>query len=429
MGRPRVIPRPTREQVVEWVEAGWTNREIAAHLGVRLGWLYELRREYGLASRRTPPAEYFSPLEGKAFDVFLGSMLGDGFLVKPRASGRVCFSEAHAMDQHDYLKWKREVWGSLANPMRYTRARRQVKLPGQRNPVNMQAQCRFTTKRLRALERWRELFYGWNPEGAKQQRKQFPEEVIEAVTPLALAVWYMDDGHLNKESTAHISCHPRSLDVALRVLAKFGVTAHKGRSWLYISGESGVRFFTLIRPHMHPSMKYKLPLLYRLRDEELDMRAPAGEVRAAVEQEGLRLPALAGRFKLPVGVMQAWLDKLEIDLSVQRAPYAHEVRREGGRGTVRLPEARLRELVTQFSVGRAAVLFGVDHRAVVRELRRYSIPFEIRARGGGLDRYPHITDEAVVQLHSEGLSVAAMCRRLECSRSVVLTRMARSGLR
>ena len=103
---------------------------------------------------------------------------------------------------------------------------------------------------------WRKIFY---PKG----RKIFPKGFAKYITPLSIAVWYMDDGNYSEGRNVKIATEGFDLKSRKRIrsllLRKFNIksTLHNNGK-LRISNESLKRFFDLIRPFIHSSMRYKL---------------------------------------------------------------------------------------------------------------------------------------------------------------------------
>jgi len=112
--------------------------------------------------------------------------------------------------------------------------------------------------------------------------------VISQLNPVALAYWYMDDGstHHSPENSdkpvTEVTLHTENFSIGeVKMLQDYlltlGVnTAFRRRKlsdygYLYITAASRDTFFTLVAPHVIPSMRYKLPEEYRDRlYEDLD---------------------------------------------------------------------------------------------------------------------------------------------------------------
>jgi hypothetical protein len=106
----------------------------------------------------------------------------------------------------------------------------------------------------------REAFYA---AGAKRA----PLDLMEQLTGFGLAVWFMDDGAIDrKQLRINTQCFSEEENRMLIgfLQAKFGITARlnkdKNRYRLRICEASVARFKVLVGPHVIPSMLYKLPL-------------------------------------------------------------------------------------------------------------------------------------------------------------------------
>jgi hypothetical protein len=100
-------------------------------------------------------------------------------------------------------------------------------------------------------------------------RKRVPPIIDMLLTSsLALAVWYMDDGHRRADcralrlNTQGFLCE--EVDLLIRTLHRnFGIAARRHRvkanQWvIYLPVQTAQRFCDLIRPHIPPEMGYKL---------------------------------------------------------------------------------------------------------------------------------------------------------------------------
>lgn len=125
----------------------------------------------------------------------------------------------------------------------------------------MTSSYRFFSKQY--FRPWRKVMY-------KNGRKIIPVSVLDLMSPLSLAVWYMDDGCKKNNYSIIISTDGFSA-VSLKKLRTMlqqrwfintriatKTTAGKKYKRLTISSYDLVRFFELIRPYIIPSMKYKI---------------------------------------------------------------------------------------------------------------------------------------------------------------------------
>jgi len=188
--------------------------------------------------------------------VAVGSILGDGCL-KQLSKRKKC-SQLY-VSQHTsklpYLEWLhcKLKQGFAINSIKSKKG---------------YSQYYFMTKPDRRLGLLKEVFY---PEGLKI----IPSNINELLTyPTSLAVWYMDDGTLDRRSKYHYNAlfatygfSFEGCDLLTKVLHNnFGldasVTSCKMRSKiyprLYIKSASMDSFISLVQPFIHPVFQYKI---------------------------------------------------------------------------------------------------------------------------------------------------------------------------
>lgn len=101
-------------------------------------------------------------------------------------------------------------------------------------------------------------------------RKQVPAAISDCLDPLALAVWYMDDGGRGGRTPLGMVWNVTSfspnewerLRNALKSRYEIETTIQRAGKGvhLYIRSASAARFVEVVRPFVIPSMSYKLPL-------------------------------------------------------------------------------------------------------------------------------------------------------------------------
>jgi recombination protein RecA len=191
--------------------------------------------------------------------LILGSLMGDGNL-SPNRRGRtgVRFRMGHGAKQTAYLCWKASLLGNIPHT-RTTNAKGAVFAD-------------FTP--LPELSELREAVYFGD------DKKHLTWDYLKRLTPLALAVWYMDDGCFTHRSkgvqertaggTGRIeivveAMSPGSRDRLVRYLrdthgldVKLRYRGTRKQSALIFSTAASEKFQKLIAPYIHPSMEYKL---------------------------------------------------------------------------------------------------------------------------------------------------------------------------
>ncbi len=170
-----------------------------------------------------------------------GTLLGDGCLLWTTRG--YCLRIHQGIKQKNYVEWKYNVMKDLVNTP----------------PKLCQKGYYFRTVSNPIFNKYREMFY-------ERKKKKVPENIINLLTPLGLAVWIMDDGSRDK-GCVRISTHNFSyLDhckLQQILKAKFGIKCNiqkaKDKFWLWIKSESTPNLVKLIQSYFIPSMLYKLP--------------------------------------------------------------------------------------------------------------------------------------------------------------------------
>ena len=180
----------------------------------------------------------------RQFEIVMGSLLGDAYI---SPLGKIQFE--HSVKAHEYLKWKFQE----LNGIRYQRigyAERIVK-------GNHTSSCRFWTRQF--FRPLRQMAYD------RSGKKFISRAWLAQLTPLALAVWYMDDGHFETVkrrciiATDGFSHEDRKklqrflkeyfdLDVIIRKSGKISMTKNET-----------TKFFKIIAPFKIACMAYKFP--------------------------------------------------------------------------------------------------------------------------------------------------------------------------
>ena len=184
-------------------------------------------------------------------EILLGSILGDASILK---KGMIQFEQGSA--QKEYLEWKRIQLATIVSGKKIYKTRRE------RESV-ISYSYKFTTRQF--FRSWRDKFY---PQG----KKVISPDLVKSITPLGLAVWYMDDGCLVNNYSCVIAADSFDTEsiIALRNIldCKYGIKTRlrakkkQGQAVvqyrLCVGGLNLVKFFNLIRPFIIPSMRYKI---------------------------------------------------------------------------------------------------------------------------------------------------------------------------
>ena len=191
----------------------------------------------------------FITVSDRQMEILAGGLLGDAYISK-----RGAIQIEQGANQKEYLFWKHKELKSIVSG-KISRVFRKKKSGATFSSY------RFFSKQY--FRPWRQVMY-------RSGRKIIPASVLELITPLSLAVWYMDDGSKKNNYSVIISTDGFSKDSLkkLRTMLQekwsintrvvFKTTAGKKYGRLTIGSYDLVRFFELIRPYIIPSMKYKI---------------------------------------------------------------------------------------------------------------------------------------------------------------------------
>lgn len=218
------------------------------------GWsnIYAYCRKYGIQFDYSPHYAMRSiPFTQRQKDIALGSLLGDAYL---RPSGNsYSLSFTHGEKQKEYLEWKLSEFENFVATKEF-----RVRKTNFRGNSPTYSFSTITHPYLLAL---RGLCY---PDGVKRVSRDW----LELLSSLSLAVWYMDDGSLNRrygtivlctncfsfhEQTTMIEYFTNRLGIEPKIEPR-----RNGQFILRINASQRYRFLDLISPHIPDCMSYKL---------------------------------------------------------------------------------------------------------------------------------------------------------------------------
>jgi len=158
-------------------------KEAADYYGVSKTLICGWCRLYELPRRSFRYKDLPSKLTSRQAEIVTGSLLGDACLERQdttRSNSR--FIEKHGMAQREYLLWKHKELEPFSGTITY----------GTEEPRSLRGKethyCKFSSGK-------HPLFTILEKEWYDEDRvKRLPKRLT--ITPLALAVWYFDDGHL-----------------------------------------------------------------------------------------------------------------------------------------------------------------------------------------------------------------------------------------
>jgi len=196
-------------------------------------------------------------LSEQQWQIVLGSLMGDGNLSANQRSG-TRFRLGHGAKQASYLDWKVALLGNIGHT---------------RTTNNTGAVFADFTPLPELAELQRAVYFG-------DDKKHLSWEYLKALTPLALAVWYMDDGCFTVRSKglqARTAGGSGRIEICLDAMSagsrerlishlrdvyaldvKLTTRGARRQAVLQFSTSATVKFQELVAPYMSPEMEYKL---------------------------------------------------------------------------------------------------------------------------------------------------------------------------
>lgn len=190
-------------------------------------------------------------------EIIVGLLLGDLNVQKLTINSNVRLRFKQGFVHKDYISHLYDLFKSfcLSAPKSYSQK------PDKRTG-EIYTQISFNTLSLPCFNYYYDLFY---PKG----QKIVPDNIADLLTPLGLAYWICDDGKsmasggltlcTNSFNNKEVS---RLKDV---LITRFGLTCtihttHLGDQVIHISKKSMDKLRSIVKPHMVPSMLYKIHL-------------------------------------------------------------------------------------------------------------------------------------------------------------------------
>ncbi len=184
--------------------------------------------------------------------LLVGMLLGDGHL--ETQNGRTYrLKVEHSIIQKEYVEWLYEQFKDF------------VRTPPQEKKKSLHGKSHtsyfFSTYSLGTFRFYAQQFY-------VGRKKIMPKLIEKFLDPLAVAIWFMDDGSYKSEQHKTYIIHAlgyrkNDLELVKKVFQeKFGIALgiHKqyDRWRIYVYSDSAEKFKKLIEPYVVPSLKYKL---------------------------------------------------------------------------------------------------------------------------------------------------------------------------
>jgi recombination protein RecA len=186
-----------------------------------------------------------------------GTLMGDGAVPPSQNGYGARFRYSHCEDQIEYADWKASLFGNL----------------GTTRHVRSDNVVTFDFQPLPELAPLRQSVY-------VNRKKVLDDDYLKSLTPLSLALWYMDDAHFAIRSkglqkrTEGLSGRVEICVEGMEVRSRERLAAYLADTWgvvatltkkgaresahLIFNNAESAKFQALIAQYVHPSMDYKL---------------------------------------------------------------------------------------------------------------------------------------------------------------------------
>lgn len=202
---------------------------------------------------RIPALKRVGPHKKEIMSLLTGSMLGDGYAEMHGLGVRFHLHYSHKNVEYLFFLHKKLTENGYCNP----------KKPSLKKCLGKNGQVYFSMRfRTFSFGSFKPFYEDWYSE---KGIKKLPLNLEQQLTPLALAVWIMDDGTFTGFGVKICTdCFTKTeVEFLISLLkSKYNLNAslqtHKANWRIYISKSSMPVLREQILPYMVPSMKYKL---------------------------------------------------------------------------------------------------------------------------------------------------------------------------
>ncbi len=226
------------------VEQGLSDYKIAKLLEYNHATVFQARKFYKL---ERPSLKYGQSVKPtlRQVEILIGHVLGDGHLKRHYENTAGTISQGTA--QKEYAAWKVLELENLCTSL-HRRVRKTIDQRTGVYYVSYDAHIKANPE----LNFLHELFYTGT-------EKVLSPEIVKYITPLSLAVWFMDDGFKSPSGFCIATNCFTEREVLIAIFRKFHITvSFQKNGVLYIPAKHKASFQQLIEPYILDSLMYKL---------------------------------------------------------------------------------------------------------------------------------------------------------------------------
>jgi len=247
-----------KEEIIKLYNEKLSLRAVAKKIGCSYSGVKRILKKFNVPMRNKCCSLNLCPesFTNEEFQIILGTILGDGHLVKQKKTGESQLYLGHSIKQQKYIEWKydklKRFVGCNIYPLKHKlKYKKEVK---EHTTLN------FVTRKSNLFTKFRNVFYDENG------KKIFPKEFVENnLSPLSLAVWYMDDGYTRygfQISTQSFSYEENKeiLNILQKKFNLFGKIkeAKNNKFFIVFNASEKKKLKEIIRKYVVDCMKYKI---------------------------------------------------------------------------------------------------------------------------------------------------------------------------
>lgn len=208
-------------------------------------------------------------------NLLIGLLIGDGTI-----SNNNVFKLSHGYKQKEYLEWKIEQLNEAG--IKNNGLKEYVSSCGYNKGTVVYYSQLSITPFIKLLRR---IFY--------KPKKQFSRQLLNRLDARGIAIWYMDDGHINIRKTEdkihgfYIKISTCLIKEELQVIIDYFKEVWDVNFYMFKEGRprkntyslccgtiEGHKFIKIVKPYIIPSLKYKIN--YKIGKEAISCVGPSG---------------------------------------------------------------------------------------------------------------------------------------------------------
>lgn len=199
------------------------------------------------------------PLSNEQNQIVTGSLLGDGFLRKTSNNNRnSCFGKKQCLKFHEYLKWHNAIFESYSSSMTPMKCKEKLSVDEYGKIERTEIEEHINGYRFQTVCHpiFTEMRRKWYP----NDKKIVPLDI--RLTPLAIAIWFCDDGSNSFSNREAIFCTQsftpdecqflcnKLSDFNIRSRVRFRKYASGNKPIIKVNSTSYDNLIQLIKPHI-----------------------------------------------------------------------------------------------------------------------------------------------------------------------------------